>query len=269
MIKSIGEFFEKPTIHVTRKQLGALDPIAATLPKHAREEGRSKPVRLVFETLADREAACALLSEHSIHFRNGKTLVPFRLTGNTEWGLPAPVLDGLAGLNFWVWPESLWAPISFTAAYLESLGQPKESWKDWWCSKRARVYQFLGEDNVYFYSLAEMSMFMGNQGKTISADPEEGQLQLPELVVNCHILFMDRKASSSGKVKPPLARDLLNYYTSDQLRAHFFGLGLGKGSVSFKPKPFNPEAGERDGDPVLKEGNLLSNVFNRAIRSCF
>ena len=28
-------------------------------------------------------------------------------------------------------------------------------------------------------------------------------------------------------------------------------------------------SGEKDGDPVLKEGNLLSNAFNRAVRSCF
>jgi methionyl-tRNA synthetase len=40
-------------------------------------------------------------------------------------------------------------------------------------------------------------------------------------------------------------------------------------SVSFQPKPLNPKANEKDADPVLKEGNLLSNVFNRAIRSCF
>ena len=28
-------------------------------------------------------------------------------------------------------------------------------------------------------------------------------------------------------------------------------------------------AGEKDADPVLKEGKLLSNVFNRVVRSCF
>jgi len=51
---------------------------------------------------------------------DGKTLVPFRLTGNIEWGVPAPALEGLDDLTVWVWPESLWAPISFTMAYLES-----------------------------------------------------------------------------------------------------------------------------------------------------
>ncbi len=268
-VKSIREFFEPPTIHVTRDQLESLESIAHRLPPHSQEEGKSKSVRLVFDTLTEREKACALLSEQSIRYRNGKTLVPFRLTGNMEWGLPAPAIEALKDLTFWVWPESLWAPISFTATYLESQGEDKEHWKQWWASKDSRVYQIIGEDNVYFYSLAEMSMFMGEQGNEFTSDPEEGQLQLPELIANCHILFLDKKASSSGKIKPPMARDLLDYYTADQLRAHFLGLGLGKRSVGFQPKPLNPNAGERDGDPVLKEGNLLSNVFNRAVRSCF
>ena len=66
-----------------------------------------------------------------------------------------------------------------------------------------------------------------------------------------------------------MAKDLLQFYTNEQLRAHFYALGLGIKSVSFKPKPLDPTADEKVGDPVLKEGNLLTNVFNRAIRSCF
>ena len=112
-------------------------------------------------------------------------------------------------------------------------------------------------------------MFMGVQGEKPSAEPPEGSLQLPQLIVNNHILFFDKKASSSGNIKPPMARELLNYYTSDQLRSHFLALGLGIRSVGFRPKPLNPAAGEKEADPVLKEGNLLSNIFNRAVRSCF
>ena len=268
-IKSIREFFERPTIHVTRDQLEALEGIKSRLPEHEREPGKSKSIRLVFDTLKNREAACSILTDNSIRFRNGKTLVPFRLTGDMKWGLPAPVLEDLKDLTFWVWPESLWAPISFTAAYLEQHGGNEGDWKDWWCSKSSKVYQFIGEDNVYFYSLAEMSMFMGDQGEAFTSEPAEGLLQLPELIVNCHLLFFDKKASSSGAIKPPMAKELLDFYTSDQLRTHFLGLGLGKRSIGFKPKPFDPQAGEKDSDPVLKEGNLLSNVFNRAVRSCF
>jgi methionyl-tRNA synthetase len=112
-------------------------------------------------------------------------------------------------------------------------------------------------------------MWMGTQGESPHSDPANGELQLPYLVANNHILFLDKKASSSGEIKPPMALDLLNHYTPEQLRAHFLGLGLGLKSVSFQPKPLNPQAAPNEADPALKEGNLLTNVFNRVARSCF
>ncbi|MBQ4310260.1 MAG: methionine--tRNA ligase, partial [Oscillospiraceae bacterium] len=88
-------------------------------------------------------------------------------------------------------------------------------------------------------------------------------------VANHHILFLDKKASSSGSIKPPMAAELLDFYTAEQLRMHWLGLGLGMRSVSFRPKPLDPNADPNESDPVTKEGFLLSNVFNRVIRTCF
>ncbi|NLK86857.1 MAG: class I tRNA ligase family protein [Clostridiaceae bacterium] len=275
--KSIREFLELPVIYVKKELTELLDSMADELPEHQIiDEEKKSSVRVVFKQLSDREKACKMLAEKSIRFRTGKTLVPFRLTGNIEWGVPAPKLEGMEDLTIWVWPESLWAPISFTMACLEEQGRIEDgaccdntTWKDWWCSRESKVYQFIGEDNVYFYGPAEMAMFMALNEDGPSADPAEGKMQLPELIVNNHLLFLDKKASSSGAVKPPKAEELLEYYTAEQLRAHFLGLGLGIRSVGFQPKPLNPRANARDSDPVLKEGNLLSNVFNRAVRSCF
>jgi len=266
----LEEFLKAPVIYVKKEFQEQVEAFKKSLPKFTIvEEEKKTSFEMVFENLKDREKACEVLAENDIQFRTGKTLVPFRLTGNVEWGVPAPEKDGIKGLTFWVWPESLWAPISFTKTFLEMQGKDAEEWKKWWCSRDARVYQFIGEDNIYFYGLAEMAMFMALQGKNPTIHPEEGKLQLPTLVANSHVLFLDKKASSSGKVKPPMAKDLLNYYTAEQLRAHFLGLGLGIRSVSFQPKPFNPKANEREGDPALKEGNLLTNVLNRLARSCF
>jgi methionyl-tRNA synthetase len=270
VVKGIQEFLAPPVIYVKRDQMDSLEAIKTQLPQYIIQDEANKPsIPLVFETLADREQACLKLAEHTIRFRTGKTLTPFRLTGNIEWGVPAPALEGLDGLTVWVWPESLWAPISFTMTYLEQQNKDRNTWKDWWCSGDAKVFQFIGQDNVYFYGPAEMAMFMGTQGPTPTVNPAEGELQLPDLIVNNHVLFLDKKASSSGNVKPPTAKELLEYYTAEQLRAHFLGLGLGIRSVGFRPKPLNPKASPKDNDPVLKEGNLLSNVFNRAVRSCF
>ena len=270
-IREVVEYFGLPALYIKRDDLEQVDEAAvlAKLPAFEREASKSKSDKFIFKSLADRDKAKTELAKSNVRYRAGRTLVPFRLTGNLDWGLAAPEIEGLKGLTFWVWPESLWAPISFTAAVLAERGEPATDWKKWWCSRDAQVNQFIGEDNLFFYGLAEMAMFLGMQGKQVVSDPPEGQLQLPKIIANHHLLFLDKKASSSGQVKPPSARALLEWYTSDQIRMHFLSLGLGLKHVSFRPKPLDPKATAGSPDPVLKDGNILSNSLNKAVRSCF
>lgn len=269
--KTISEFIKPPAIYIKREFEEKYLEIKDKLPQHKYMEEKKKPsFTIEFESLDDCDHSCSILTENGIRYRTGKTLVPFRLTGNIEWGVPAPVMEGADGLTVWVWPESLWAPISFTQTYLEKCGRSREEWKDYWCSKEAKVYQFIGQDNIYFYGIAEPAMWMAQQAASEKlSDAPDGELQMPTIIANYHILFLDKKASSSGAVKPPMADDLLNYYTPEQLRMHWLGLGLGQSSVSFMPKPFNPNAKPEDSDPVVKDGLLLSNVYNRMIRTAF
>ncbi|MDR1755309.1 MAG: class I tRNA ligase family protein [Eubacterium sp.] len=267
--ETISEFLEPPCIYVMNDYKDKYYEIKGQLPPHEFvEEPKKTSFTIIFGRLSECDQAVKLLNENAVRFRTGKTLVPFRLTGNIEWGVPAPVLEGEEGLTVWVWPESLWAPVSFTKAYLEQIGQDTDRWRDYWCDKDAKVYQFIGQDNIYFYGVAEMGMFMSLSDNP-SACPKDGNMGLPTLIANHHVLFLDKKASSSGEIKPPMADELLNHYTAEQLRMHFLSLGLGMRSVSFKPKAFNPGSPENESDPVVKEGFLLSNVFNRVLRTCF
>ncbi|WP_294474085.1 class I tRNA ligase family protein [uncultured Ruminococcus sp.] len=269
--KTIEEFLKPPVIYIKREFEEKYLSLKDSMPAHEYLEEKKKPsFTIEFKTLSDCDEACKVLANNGIRYRTGKTLVPFRLTGNIEWGVPAPVMDGVDGLTVWVWPESLWAPVSFTQTYLEQQGRSRDEWKNYWCSKESGVYQFIGQDNIYFYGIAEPAMWMAQQSAAEkTADPAEGEMQLPVIIANHHILFLDKKASSSGAVKPPMADDLLNYYTPEQLRMHWLGLGLGQRSVSFMPKPYNPDAKPDDADPVVKDGLLLSNVYNRMVRNAF
>ena len=103
-------------------------------------------------------------------------------------------------------------------------------------------------------------------------------------VANYHILFMNKKASSSGAIKPPMAAELLDHYTAEQLRAHWLSLALDAKAVSFSPKVYDTSVSYKDKktgeevlvcddprvvDPALKESAFLTNIFNRLARSCF
>jgi methionyl-tRNA synthetase len=257
--KTVSEFLEAPCIYIMNDYQSDYESIKDSLPAHELiADPKKSSFTIKFEKLTDRETAEEILSSRALRFRAGKTLTPFRLTGNSDWGLKAPILEDEEPCTVYVWPESLWAPISFTQAYLEKIGHDREEWKDYWCSDNAEVYQFIGQDNIYFYCNAEPGMF----------EAVGDGLRIPQFIANFHILFLDKKASSSGNIKPPMADELLDFYTPEQLRMHFISLGLGQKSVSFMPKPFNPDASSEASDPVTKEGFLLNNVFNRLVRTC-
>ena len=276
--QTVRESLVDPVIFVQNKFRADFDAIEGQLPAHqlVEPEGNQSSFQVVFADWEARDAAREVLEGANVRFRTGKTLLPFRLTGNIDWGVPAPDLEDVTGLTVWVWPESLWAPISFTQTALSLAPEGRYSttdWRDWWCSGDARVYQFIGQDNIYFYCVAQPAMWSALGWDLIQDTP----------VANYHILFMNKKASSSGKIKPPMAAELLEHYTAEQLRAHWLSLGLDQKAVSFSPKAFDTSVSHKDKktgedvlvkddprvvDPALKESAFLTNIFNRLARSC-
>lgn len=311
--KTMCETLVPPRLFIKLEAEQAYRDIASELPSHTYRpaEGNQQSFSLEFENWRERDTAKELLEGHGIRFRAGKCLLPLRITGNISWGVPAAGLPALSdaedvtaheqsahdgvnnngsqdNLTVWVWPESLWAPISFTKTVLTKQHELKENpdklsntqsyitndWHDFWSSKDARIFQFIGQDNIYFYCIAQPGLF-----KALSWD-----LQLCTPVANYHVLFLGSKASSSGTIKPPSAKELLNYYTAEQLRVHWLSLALDAKAVSFAPKALNTTVSYKDkksgnevlvkddprvADPALKESAFLTNIFNRLARSCF
>lgn len=271
MVKEIREFFKKPEVYIKREFFDSFNSIKNLLPKFIELERNEKApsLTIVFDKLEDREKACEILAQNGIRYRTGKTLTPFRLTGNIAWGVPCPTIDGVEDQTFYVWPESLWAPISFTKTYLESIGKDDNEWEKFWCDKDGQVYQFLGEDNIYFYGPAQQAMWLYMQGVHPVLQPDNGLLQLTKINPIKSILYMNKKASSSGSVKPPMASEFLEHYTAEQIRMHFLAMNLVNNNVSLCPKAFDNDANENEIDPVVIEGNLLTNVYNRILRTVF
>ena len=280
--KTVRESLVDPVIYIQNKFREGFDACEDKLPAHTvtEPEGNQQSFSVTFADWEARDEAREVLEAAGVRFRTGKCLLPFRITGNIDWGVPAPDMDGTSGLTVWCWPESLWAPISFTQTALDLDAQTggtrfsTDDWRDWWCSEDARVYQFIGQDNIYFYCVAQPALWDALDWGLVQDTP----------IANYHILFMNKKASSSGAIKPPMAAELLDAYTPEQLRAHWLSLGLDQKAVSFNPKPFDTSVSHKDKktgeevlvkddprivDPALKESAFLTNIFNRLARSCF
>lgn len=276
--KTVRESLVAPAIYIKNDVRADFNAIAGELPVYTMREaeGNQASFSVEFDTWEQRDEARSVLEAHGIRFRTGKCLLPFRITGNISWGVPAPNLDGGDDLTIWCWPESLWAPVSFVQTVLTSPDAQRyasTNWRDWWCSSESQVFQFIGQDNIYFYCVAQPALW----------EAEQWGLEQTTPVANYHILFMNKKASSSGAIKPPMARELLDHYTVEQLRAHWLSLGLDTKAVSFSPKPYDTSVSHTDkktgevtlvcddprvADPVLKESAFLTNIFNRLARSC-
>lgn len=276
--KTVRESLVPPVIYVQNKFREAFDAVVCELPAHTLKDatGNQQSFSVEFANWRDRDAARGVLERAGVRFRTGKTLLPFRLTGNISWGVAAPDLEGTHDLTVWCWPESLWAPISFVQTALATAEEDRYSsadWRDWWCADDAKVYQFIGQDNIYFYCIAQPAMWEALDWGLFQDTP----------VANHHILFMNKKASSSGKIAPPMAAELLDSYTPEQLRTHWLSLGLDQKAVSFSPKAFDTSVSHKDKktgedvlvkddprvvDPALKESAFLTNIFNRLARSC-
>ena len=277
--KTVRESLVDPVMYIQTKFREAFDAVENQLPAHTLTEatGNQSSFFITFNNWSDRDDAREKLEAANIRFRTGKTLLPFRITGNIEWGVPAPTIEDVSGLTVWCWPESLWAPISFTQTALATAPKGSYStsdWRDWWASDDAQVFQFIGQDNIYFYCVAQPALWEALDWNLTQDTP----------LANYHILFMNKKASSSGEIKPPMAAELLEHYTPEQLRCHWLSLALDQKAVSFSPKPYDTSVSHKDkktgadvlvkddprvADPALKESAFLTNIFNRLARSCF
>jgi methionyl-tRNA synthetase len=209
--------------------------LKATLPKHKQRYARGKQVVLVFGNRDDFEEGRRILTDAEIEAEAVNEWAYRAITRDTDWGIPVGDLDPeLAGKTLYVWPDSLIAPISFTKLALARRGDAPESYVDYWCDPDARIYQFLGQDNVFFYVLMQGAIWLGSQADPTRL-PVKGELQLTD-VFGCFHLMVGGEKMSKSRGNFHTAEQLLDEkgYTPDQVRYYLALLGL-----SEKPSDFD------------------------------
>ena len=178
------------------------------LPKHKFKYAAGKKVLLQFENKSDLSSALITLKEALIECAPMDAWAHRSITRDVSWGIPLPTeLDPeMTGKTLYVWPDSLIAPISFSQVALTKAGRDAAEFERFWKNPQGKVYQFLGQDNVYFYTIMQGAMWFGSQ-KDPYHQPEKGEFQQTDIFGCFHLQIAGEKMSKSRG----------NFYTADQL----------------------------------------------------
>ena len=207
--QAIEEFLAPPVIYVKNERAKQYEAMAAKLPRTRVPRGREGQAelrdRVRHHRRPRRRARRAGGGGPALPHRQGARAVPHH--GQHRVGRAAPVIDGVEGLTVWCWPESLWAPISFTMAVNDELGLPRGSWRDFWCSHDAQVYQFIGQDNLYFYGVAQPALWealrpgdlVAGRATDAPAAPDAPRRQPPHPVRQQEGLLVGRGQAAHGR----------------------------------------------------------------------
>lgn len=214
--------------------------IKADLPKHKSRYSTGRQIVAQFDTMADLESAKDQLAQTGIDALNYDSWAYRAITRDVKWGIPLPqeIDPKMNDKTFYVWSESLVAPIAFTQAALKKISR-KDSYKDYWCNPKARVAQFIGIDNIFFYAVMQGALWFGTQADK-SRMPIEGELQLTDIYPVYHLQVNNQKMSkSTGNFI--LADELINEkgYSADQVRYFLSILSIHKTQSNFDFENFN------------------------------
>jgi len=249
----------QPSLRFAGEHETAYKGLKASLPRHRSKYAQGKQVVLQFGSMKEMQDARAFLSEHGIESALVDEWAHRSITRDVAWGIPVPAdLDpDLAGKTLYVWPDSLIAPISFSEVALEQKGIDRARYADFWRDPDAAIYQFLGQDNVFFYVLMQGAMWLGTQDDPHRL-PIRGDLQLTNVLSCFHLLVSGEKMSKS-RGNFFTGEQLLDEkgYSADQIRYYLSLLGLPE-------KPSNLDFAQLDERNRFLAGPMNA-VFERPI----
>lgn len=189
-----------------------------------------------------------------------KEVKPRAITRDIDWGIPVPVDGWIDNPNkrLYVWFDALIGYLSSTIEWARRKGDP-EAWKQWWNDPSARIYNFMGKDNITFHSQIWPSEILAYDGEgDKGGEPGAfGRLNLPEMVVSSAYMTMEGRKFSSSRGIVIYVRDVLERYSADALRYYISIAGPENQDADFTWQEFVRHNNE---ELVSGWGNLVNRV---------
>jgi len=136
------------------------------------------------------------------------------ITRDIDWGVTVP-LPGWEDKRLYVWFDAVMGYFSASIEWACNRGQP-EAWKKWWYNPEAKIYNFIGKDNIPFHTIIWQAELLGIDG--IYDDSGEQRLQLPYDVPANEFMNIEGLPFSTSRDWAVWLPDVLERYQADALR---------------------------------------------------
>ncbi len=166
------------------------------------------------------------------------------ISRDNKWGFPIP-LEGFENKVFYVWFD---APIGYISITKEL---DEQKYIDLWCKKDAKIYNFVGKDNIQFHTVFFPTMLL-----------ENGEYNLAHNVVGLNFLNFEGQKFSKSKKIGVFCNSLIDgskQIDIDTLRAYLATIIPENRDTDFKWEDYKNNC---NSELVGKFGNLFNRSLN-------
>ncbi|MCL4238271.1 MAG: methionine--tRNA ligase [Anaerolineae bacterium] len=136
------------------------------------------------------------------------------ITRDIAWGIPVP-LEGWEDKRMYVWFEAVMGYFTASIEWARNIGQP-DAWKRWWYNPDAKIYNFIGKDNIEFHTIIWPAELMGIDG--LYAADGDGPISLPYDVPANEFMNIEGQQFSKSRNWAIWVPDILDRYDPDPIR---------------------------------------------------
>ena len=136
------------------------------------------------------------------------------ITRDIDWGVRVP-LPGWEDKRLYVWFDAVMGYFTASIEWARNIGQP-DAWKNWWYNPAAKIYNFIGKDNIPFHTIIWQAELLGINGIYNAGD--DTPLQLPYDVPANEFMNIEGQQFSTSRNWAVWLPDLLERYQADAVR---------------------------------------------------
>jgi len=190
-----------------------------------------------------------------------ETLVGRPITRDIDLGIPIP-LEGWQSKRMYVWFEAVMGYFTASIEWAHNQQEPG-AWRQWWYNPHAKIYNFIGKDNIEFHTIIWPAELTGIDG-LYQGNVENAHLNLPYDVPANEFMNIEGKKFSKSRNWAIWIPDILQRYDPDAIRYCVAAAFPETKDADFSWDEF---VQRNNNELVAKWGNLVNRVLSYAVKN--